>query len=88
MKSEPKNTPVDVRDVEQALGQRRLRAAASRSRHVERAVVQHGPAGQELQGRRIGRRFGLDEHVVLRLARVQGRRGQMDYGDQWNSFPE
>ena len=48
---------------------RRLVAVAQ----VERAGVQHGPAGQEFQGRRIGRRFGLDEHAgFLQLALPHG----------------
>src|SRR6266516_4364938 len=56
----------DAWDVEQPFGKRRLRSVF-RIRHVEGTVGEHGPAGQELQRRRVGRRFGLDEHGFLSL---------------------
>src|SRR6266699_2790072 len=56
----------DAWDVEQPFGKRRLHSVF-RIRHVEGTVGEHGPAGQELQRRRVGRRFGLDEHGFLSL---------------------
>jgi hypothetical protein len=46
-------------------GKRRLRGFSPVA-HFERAGFEHGSATQELQRRRIGRGFGLDEHGYLR----------------------
>ena len=72
MKSEPKNTPLtpSIANSRSASGDC---AASSRLAQVERAGVQHGPAGQEFQGRRVGRRFGLDEHRWLPSACAAAR---------------
>ena len=67
----------DIGDLEQALGERRLPGGVV-VRHVERAGVEHGAAGQEFQRRRIGRCFGLNEHFSL-LKRVQGPRLAQSY---------
>src|SRR3984957_6413023 len=49
---------------EQPLGERRLRRLR-RIGDVEHALAQHRPSRQELEGRRIGGRLGLDEHRRL-----------------------
>ncbi len=54
----------DAGDAEQPLGERRLRRLFGVAQ-IERAVFQHRLAGQEFQGRRVRRRFGLDEHVLV-----------------------
>jgi hypothetical protein len=57
----PKEHAGHVRHPEQAGGQRR-RARVLGIARLERAVAHDGLAGQELQGRRVRRHFGLDEH--------------------------
>jgi hypothetical protein len=52
----------DAGDLEQALGKGRRRRAR-RVAGIEGAFRHHHLAGQELQGRRIRRGFGLDEHL-------------------------
>ena len=54
----------DIRNFEQCRGQRRLRGGGLVG-HVEGAGFEHRPPGQELQRRRIGRGFGLNEHYQL-----------------------
>src|ERR1700722_17997262 len=56
-----KEDAADARNVEQALGERRLRRLLGPAQ-IEGAVFQHRASGQELQCRRIRRRFGLDKH--------------------------
>src|SRR3974390_504147 len=63
----------NARDGKEAFGERRL-GSGFRVAHVERAACQHRPSGQELEGRRIGGRFSLDEHGSRSLtARADGR---------------
>ena len=55
----------DALDLEQARGKRRS-LALLRVEEFERAVVEHRPAGDELQRGGIGRGLGLDEHLARR----------------------
>ena len=80
MKSEPKNTPLTplMANSRSASGDFAASAALAQ---VERAGFEHGLAGQELQGRRIGRGFGLDEHRSFSLAGggFKARAAQISY---------
>src|SRR5476651_1032973 len=71
----------DIRNVEQPRRQWRL-AGGFFGRHVERTGIEHGLAGQEFQGCRIGGDFGLDEHFWLSL-RVQGPWMAWTIHDRW-----
>ena len=57
----------DAGNLEQSRGERRLRRAGGVG-NVERAVRHHLPSGQEFQGRRIRREFGLDKHDFLPIS--------------------
>lgn len=59
----------DAGNAEKAGGERGCGARFRLVAELGRAGLQHHLAGQELQGRRVRRRFGLDEHVRLRPAR-------------------
>src|SRR5579871_1501977 len=60
------------RNAEQLHRQWRI-GGLSGARNIENALGKHRPAGQELQGGRIGGCFGLDEHLTSPLPRrVQG----------------
>ena len=54
----------DAGQLHQRLGERRA-LGFGRVARLERAGFEHRAAGQELEGRRVGRRFGLDEHRRL-----------------------
>src|ERR1700722_13708831 len=56
--------PADAGNGKQPFGGRRLRGLFAIAQ-VESAVFEHCLSGQELQGRRVRRRFGLDEHGSL-----------------------
>ena len=62
MKSAPKKTRDDFRRLEQGARQRRTCRPFARGKIGHRALAHDLAAGQELQGRRVGRGFGLDEH--------------------------
>ena len=75
---------VDALDGEQPLRQRRFRGVGGLAQ-VERAGFEHGLPGQELQGRRIGRGFGLDEHRLFSFAGngFKARAAQITIADKW-----
>ena len=78
MKSAPKINAGDAGDLEQSRGERRLRRAGGVG-NVERAVRHHMPAGEEFEGRRIGREFGLDEHSSAPNLRFKAGTGGNPY---------
>ena len=55
----------DAVNVEQARGERRAFAFGLVAELDRVCLAKHGPARKELQGRRVRRRFGLDEHGNL-----------------------
>jgi hypothetical protein len=52
-------------NTEQLGGERRSAPASSASRKSAVPLIHHHLAGQELQGRGVGRGFGLNEHCGL-----------------------
>src|SRR4029078_7561674 len=54
----------DAVDLEQAGGERRAFALGGIA-EFHGSFAEHGPAGQEFQGGRVGRRFGLNKHRLL-----------------------
>ena len=76
MKSVPKNTPLtpSISNSRAASGEALLVVGIE---EFERAVVEHGPARNEFQGRRVRRGFGLDEHgASLALLTREPREGR------------
>jgi hypothetical protein len=63
----------DAVDLEQAGGERRAFALGGIA-EFHGSFAEHGPAGQEFQGGRVGRRFGLNKHRLLSSVTRGGRK--------------
>ena len=66
----PQEHACDALDLKQPCGERRG-GGLNLGAIVDRVIAQHGFAGDELEGRRVRRRLGLDEHGI---ATPRGRR--------------